>query len=61
MISWRCHICGKERPDDKISVYTKSLIINGAELGSQNIRYCNDNDECFEKAKIYNFVGGTPR
>lgn len=48
-LEWRCSICGKMRPDAKISVLTvdnsKSF---GLPAGSaqRNIRYCNDDDEC---------------
>ena len=39
--TWKCHICGEERPDDEISVLSKPLVINGQLCGQQNIRYCN--------------------
>lgn len=55
-ITWTCHICGKKRPDNKISVETHPLVINGHVMGNQNVRYCNDNNECMEKAKVYTFV-----
>jgi len=48
--SWKCHICGEERPDDKISVLSKPYII-----GVQNIRYCNDRPACIEGAKDFSF------
>lgn len=56
-LTWTCHVCGDERPDDKISVLTKPLVINGQEVpgGQQNIRYCNDRPECIEKVKDFNF------
>jgi len=54
-IKWTCHICGELRPDDKISVLTKPLIINGETVGDQNIRYCNDKADCIEKAKDFSF------
>jgi len=57
-ITWTCHICGKERPDHKISVYTKDTSANlGLSPGTikQNIRYCNDKPECKEKAKDFDF------
>ncbi len=49
-LTWTCHICKKERPDKKISVQT-----NEADLGKENVRYCNDNDDCREKAKTFSF------
>lgn len=54
--TWKCHICGRIRSDDKISVFTKPLIANGMNLGDQNIRYCNDNEECIEKVKVFSFI-----
>jgi len=58
-ITWTCHICGKERPDAKISVHTTPLIIGGQVMGDQNVRYCNDNPECRKKAQDYKFVENT--
>ncbi len=51
--TWKCHVCGEERPDDKISVLSKPLIINGQVVpdSPQNIRYCNDRPACIEGAK----------
>ena len=54
--TWKCHICGEERPDDKISVFKKPLMFNGQELGEQNIRYCNDKPDCLTKAKEFSFI-----
>ena len=55
METWTCHICKRERPDDKISVLTKPLVINGRLVGEQNIRYCNDNPACIEGAQHFSF------
>ena len=55
METWSCHICKEVRPDDKISVVTKPLTINGKTVGHQNIRYCNDKPECIEKATDFDF------
>jgi len=57
-LTWTCHICGKVRPDDKISVVTKPWISNGYKIGDQNIRYCNDKPECIEGVKTRSFGGG---
>ncbi|GAI67641.1 unnamed protein product, partial [marine sediment metagenome] len=46
--TWKCHICGEERPDERISVFTTPWVINGQTVGSQNIRYCNDRPACIE-------------
>lgn len=69
-LTWKCHICGEERPDNKISVLTKPLIVNkiapycqqnsplivnGQVCGQQNIRYCNDRRACILGAKDFSF------
>lgn len=56
MLTWRCHICKEERPDDKISVFQKPLMLNGMAVGKQNIRYCNDKPGCLEGAKEFSFI-----
>ncbi|KKN87014.1 hypothetical protein LCGC14_0262830 [marine sediment metagenome] len=58
-LTWECHICDEERPDAKISVLTKPImIIHGIACGVQNIRYCNDKAECIEGAQHKSFFGG---
>ena len=47
---WTCHVCGKERPDDKISVHSHTVIKNDIPI-TENIRYCNDNPECVKGAE----------
>ena len=54
-LTWKCHICDEERPDAKISVITKPLVVNGMACGEQNIRYCNDKAECIEGARHKDF------
>lgn len=58
-LTWNCHICKNERRDHLISVLTKDLIINGQVVGQENIRYCNDNNECWEGAKTFSFLKST--
>lgn len=56
--TWKCHICKEERPDDKISVYQRPLLMGepGREITiTMNIRYCNDRQECIEGAKTFSF------
>lgn len=55
-LTWTCHICKRERPDNKISVFSKPLIVDGQELGKQNIRHCNDNLGCCQKAREFSFI-----
>jgi hypothetical protein len=49
-LTWTCYVCGDERPEDKISVYKKPLILLGQEHGTENIRYCHDRPMCVEAA-----------
>lgn len=53
-LTWMCHICKENRPDAKISVETKRRIIHGVEA-QENIRYCNDRQECIDGAKNFSF------
>ncbi len=55
MLKWKCHICKEKRPDDKISVRSNPLVINGRSMGEQNVRYCNDRPACIEGAKTFSF------
>ena len=54
-LTWTCHICGEERPDDKIDVL--SYLIEGLPGAERNVGYCNDKEECRkgaeEKAKTH--------
>lgn len=49
--TWKCHICGKERPDANISVMSKPIA--GLPGATQNIRYCNDREECKKKVETF--------
>lgn len=55
--SWRCHVCGDERPNSKISV-AKHIhrFPKGFEVAN-HVRYCNDRDICTEVAMLKNFEG----
>lgn len=53
-ITWRCNVCGKERPNKYISIHKVDRSSDydfptGTVIW--NIKYCNDNLECFEGAK----------
>jgi hypothetical protein len=54
-MTWTCHVCGRERPDERISVHTTQVDLNGIAV-TQNVRYCNDRPECIEKAKTHSFL-----
>lgn len=48
MNTWTCHICGEERDDSDIEVYSAPLKgLPGAEM---NIRYCSDKPKCLQGA-----------
>jgi hypothetical protein len=49
MITWRCEICGKDRPDDKIMVKTfdwSNLYDLPEGTMKRYVNHCNDNREC---------------
>lgn len=48
-ITWTCLVCGDERPDDLISVYTTEVPFAGVTM-KINVRYCNDRPACLEGA-----------
>lgn len=47
LLTWRCDICRRERPDEQISVH-KVDIGPKDQLGIviRNVKYCNDNHDC---------------
>ena len=53
-LTWTCHVCGDERPDDKISVASATFPIGrGIDAsGTVNRRYCNDRPACAAKARV---------
>lgn len=55
-LTWTCHVCGAVRPDDKISVYTRTLVSpTGVEIRS-NTRYCNDRGACIAGAPAVHWI-----
>jgi hypothetical protein len=56
-LTWTCHVCGETRSDDKISVQSKTVEVNGIVI-KQNVRYCNDRPACIEGAKNVDWLGG---
>lgn len=55
-LTWTCHICKDERPDAKISVWSKKRRLEGDVVITENIRYCNDRDSCIEGARTYTII-----
>ena len=56
-LTWRCRVCGDERPDEKISVHSTMYYLNGVEF-KHNVCYCNDRPECIEAAKTIDLTKG---
>ena len=56
-MTWACHICKTERPDRFISVQTNDVKEDksGVVIMQENIRFCNDNPDCRERAKTFSF------
>lgn len=48
-ITWSCMVCGRERPDESISVYSETHFMGRVPL-TYNVRYCNDREHCSENA-----------
>lgn len=56
---WTCHICGQVRPCDKIGIFSRDTSADydlPAGTIQQNVRYCNDNDVCRERAITFSFT-----
>jgi len=59
-LNWKCHVCGAERPDARISVFKRDMSADSdfpAGTIVMNVRYCNDNPKCIEGAKTFNLLG----
>lgn len=54
-LTWTCHICKQERPDECISVMKHQTTINGVPI-TQNVRYCNDRIDCADQAVDFRFI-----
>lgn len=55
-LTWSCEVCHEVRPDEKITVMTYPL--KGFIGAERNLKYCNDNDSCYEQALIKAKEGG---
>lgn len=56
-LTWTCHVCGRERPDERISVWTTEKLIGNVPI-KQNVRYCNDSPACLEGARGIDWLKG---
>jgi len=54
-ITWTCHVCGDERPDDKISVFSTIRLIGDVPV-THNVRYCNDRPACITGSTKVDFM-----
>jgi len=50
-------VCGEERPDNKIDVYSRTATADGIEI-KQNVRHCNDRQSCIDGASKVNWLRG---
>lgn len=58
-LRWTCHVCGLERPDRFISVYVTDLSSEKhmpPGTLKQNVRFCNDNPDCIDRAKTFRLI-----
>ena len=53
--TWKCHVCGEERPDHFISVHHNDRTYQGLRL-RENVRYCNDREGCRRGAADVTFL-----
>lgn len=51
-LRWTCHICGRSRPDAKISVAKHTHVDGYGHERGENVRYCNDSADCEQAAKL---------
>lgn len=58
-MTWTCHICGDERPDEFISVRQHETTVGGLSV-QQNVRYCNDRVACTIDAETFRFMPEDP-
>ncbi len=54
-LTWRCHVCGDTRPDDRISVYSRTVRLGTVEM-KENVRYCNDRPACVAGAPLIRWI-----
>lgn len=55
-LTWTCHVCGTERRDRYISVFTREYILQCGIRVRENVRYCNDRVACSDGASEVYFV-----
>jgi hypothetical protein len=55
--TWKCHVCGEERPDDCIAVLVTQKDFRSITF-TQNVRYCLDRVDCAADAHKVEFLEG---
>lgn len=50
-LTWSCHVCAAERPDERISVYSSTHTLPSGVEVTEHVRYCNDRPACIEGAR----------
>ena len=53
--TWRCHVCGRERPDQDIAVWEHGRLMERVPF-SEFVRFCRDDPDCLVKAKAFHFI-----
>lgn len=56
VLTWKCHVCGAERPDEFISVHKKEVMLGNGIRCQFNVRFCNDKRECIDGAPGVDFT-----
>jgi hypothetical protein len=50
--TWECHVCGEQRPDAQISVFTAGPMDLAGAVLTIHVRYCNDRSDCRRGAPL---------
>lgn len=50
-LTWSCHFCDEIRPDDCISVASKTEVASNGLEWTRNMRFCNDSVKCWTLAE----------
>lgn len=59
-LTWTCHVCKDERPDQAISVHKRDISARyNLPQGTmtENVRYCNDRAACRENVFSTSLIG----
>lgn len=59
-LTWKCHVCGEVRPDERISVLSTERVSENGVHYTENVRYCNDRPACVEGATSVSFTKDLP-